>query len=154
MSNKITALYARNAKADAESIGHQKEELLNFAKEKNFGNLILFSDNGCSAGLHDKPENRPVLSDLMNAVRNDKVDTVIVVNLTRLSHIMLTVYDLMREMEDHGVRFIAIEDHIDALPKHMIPAKIPLPAELKSSFALRSERFTPLRPEGFFLPDL
>ena len=55
----------------------------------------------------------------MNAVRNDKVDTVIVVNLSRLSHIMLTVYDLMREMEDHGVRFIAIEDHIDALPKHI-----------------------------------
>ena len=32
MSTKITALYARNTKADAESIGHQKEELLSYAK--------------------------------------------------------------------------------------------------------------------------
>ena len=109
-TNRVTALYARNGLADPEEIRKQLVLAEGYAMLNDLGDDVrYFIDDGFSGWGFD----RPGLQDLREAIRADRVQTVIVKNLARLARNMLHFNELLSEMEKHGVRLIAINDHID-----------------------------------------
>ena len=113
-TNKMTALYARNGLADPEEIRKQLVLTEGYAMLNNLDKDIrYFTDDGFSGLDFD----RPGLQELRDAIRADEVQTVIVKNLARLARNMLHFNELLDEMKEHGVRFIAIKDDIDVKPE-------------------------------------
>ena len=112
MSTKITALYARNALADPEKINAQMEAMKAYAAEKGFKNIRCYADDGYS-GVRI---NHPSLSILLKAARENKVEVLIVNDLSRLCRDYTIVSDLLQEFQKLGVRFIAIKEQVDNLP--------------------------------------
>ena len=112
MSTKITALYARNALVDPERINAQMEAMKAFAAEKGFQNIRCYADDGYSGNRIDRPN----LSMLMKAIRENKVDVLIVNDLSRLCRDYTVISDLLHEFQKIGVRFIAIKEQVDNLP--------------------------------------
>ena len=79
IQEKITALYCRLSRddeqeGDSNSIVHQKEILMKYAKEHKFRNIETFVDDGYS-GTNFK---RPDFQRLMQKVENGEVGTIIV----------------------------------------------------------------------------
>ena len=76
---KITALYCRLSKenfdaGESNSIVHQKEILIKYAKDHSFGNTKFFVDDGVSGTLFSRPR----LDALLDEVRAGHVATVII----------------------------------------------------------------------------
>lgn len=115
MSKKITALYERSATNNFESIRRQKNNLETYAQTQGFENLQHYTDCGYSAF----DDMRPGFSILMGAVDADKVGTVIVRDASRFSRNMETMMQLTKEMQEHGVRIIMLNEKIDLLPPHI-----------------------------------
>ena len=115
MSKKITALYERSATYDCESIRRQKNNLETYAQTHGFENLQHYADCGYSAF----DDMRPGFSIMMGAIDADKVGTVIVRDAARLSRNMDTMMQLTKEMQEHGVRIIMLNEKIDLLPPHI-----------------------------------
>lgn len=115
MRKKITALYERSATYDCESIRRQKNNLETYAQTHGFENLQHYADCGYSAF----DDMRPGFSIMMGAIDADKVGTVIVRDAARLSRNMETMMQLTKEMQEHGVRIIMLNEKIDLLPPHI-----------------------------------
>lgn len=115
MSKKITALYERSATYDCESIRRQRNNLETYAQAHGFENLQHYADCGYSAF----DDMRPGFSIMMGAIDADKVGTVIVRDAARLSRNMDTMTQLTKEMQEHGVRIIMLNEKIDLLPPHI-----------------------------------
>ena len=113
---KITALYCRLSRddeqeGDSNSIVHQKEILMKYAKEHKFRNIETFVDDGYS-GTNFK---RPDFQRLMQKVENGEVGTIIVKDMSRLGrdYLKVGVYTEITFPEAE-VRFIAINDGVDS----------------------------------------
>ena len=113
---KITALYCRLSRddeqeGDSNSIVHQKEILIKYAKEHKFRNIETFVDDGYS-GTNFK---RPDFQRLMQKVENGEVGTIIVKDMSRLGrdYLKVGVYTEITFPEAE-VRFIAVNDGVDS----------------------------------------
>lgn len=115
MSNKITALYARNAQADPDRIRRQISNLIAYAEANGLKNLQCFTDDGVSGTTAD----RPGLNALMEAIRCNKIETVLATDGTRLSRDYQVFEKLISEMNDHGARVILGFENREYLPKHI-----------------------------------
>ena len=115
-SDKITALYSRLSHDDgyegeSNSISHQKAMLEEYAKRGHFTNFRHFIDDGWSGTNFE----RPSFTEMMNLVKEGKVETVIVKDMSRLGRDYLQVgmyTDIV--FPDNDVRFIAIKDNVDS----------------------------------------
>jgi len=115
-SDKITALYSRLSNDDgyegeSNSISHQKAMLEDYAKRNHFKNFQHFVDDGWSGVNFD----RPSFTEMMNLVKEGKVETLIVKDMSRLGRDYLQVgmyTDIV--LPDNDVRFIAIRDNVDS----------------------------------------
>lgn len=112
----ITALYERLSRdddgdGDSNSIVHQKQMLETYAKEHGFINLHHYTDDGWSGASFD----RPAWNELVSGVKDGKITTVIVKDLSRVGrdHLQVGFFTdiLFREKE---VRFIAVGNSIDS----------------------------------------
>ena len=112
----ITALYERLSRdddgdGDSNSIVHQKQMLETYAKEHGFINLRHYTDDGWSGASFD----RPAWNELVSGVKDGKITTVIVKDLSRVGrdHLQVGFFTdiLFREKE---VRFIAVGNSIDS----------------------------------------
>ena len=116
MKLKHTALLSRLSKEDeligeSESIQTQKAMLEEYARLHGFINVIHYTDYGYSGTNFERPE----FKRLVNDIRNNLIDTVIVKDLSRLGRDYLkTGYYLEEFFPSFNVRFIAINDDIDS----------------------------------------
>ena len=115
-SDKITALYCRLSRddelqGDSNSIVNQKNILSKYAKENGFKNLKYFVDDGFSGTNF----NRPSWNDLIALVEENKVDAIIVKDMSRLGRDYLKVGFYTEVMfVEKNIRFIAINNGIDS----------------------------------------
>ena len=112
----ITALYCRLSRDDelqgeSNSISNQKRILESYAREHGMMNCQFFVDDGFSGANF----NRPSFREMMEAVENGTVKTVIVKDLSRLGRNYLQV-GMFTEITfpKKGVRFIAVNDGVDS----------------------------------------
>ena len=92
------------------SIDAQKELLVNFAKSKEFYSYEFYIDGGFSG----KDLNRPSIQNLINDVKNKKIDCVIVYKLDRISRSQRDTLFLIEEVfNKYNVGFISIRENFD-----------------------------------------
>lgn len=92
------------------SIDAQKELLVNFAKSKEFDSYEFYIDGGFSG----KDLNRPSIQNLINDVKNKKIDCVIVYKLDRISRSQRDTLFLIEEVfNKYNVGFISIRENFD-----------------------------------------
>ena len=88
----ITALYPRLSHEDelqgeSNSISNQKRILETYAKQNGFSNLRWYTDDGYSGANFD----RPAWNELVSGVKDGKITTVIVKDLSRVGRDHLQV---------------------------------------------------------------
>jgi len=113
-SEKLTALYCRLSREDAEngesnSIVNQREILNKYATTHGFTNIKYFIDDGVSGTLFS----RPGLNAMLDEVRAGNVATVIIKDQSRIGRDVLEVGLLKRTFDENNVRFIAANDGLD-----------------------------------------
>lgn len=112
---KITALYCRLSRddefsGDSSSISTQKKMLTQYAKEQGLANCQFFVDDGYSGTNF----NRPDFQRLLGLVKDGKVSTICVKDLSRLGRDYLqTGYFIEVIFPEYKTRFIAINDNVD-----------------------------------------
>ena len=113
---KITALYCRLSQEDARlgeslSIEHQKEILLQYAREHRFPNPTFFVDDGYSGTNFDRPGFKSMLAE----IEAGKVGVLLTKDLSRLGRntAMVGLYTTYT-FPQCGVRYIAINDNYDS----------------------------------------
>ena len=80
---KITAIYCRLSRdddlaGDSNSIIHQKDMLTRYARERNFPNVSVYSDDGWSGTNFERPDWKRLISD----IEAGKVGIVLVKDLS------------------------------------------------------------------------
>lgn len=114
---KITALYCRlshddGLQGDSNSIINQKAMLTEYAKQRNYGNIKIFADDGYSGTTFD----RPAFTEMMELVENGEVGRIIVKDMSRLGRDYLRVgmyTDIV--FPERDIHFIAVNDGVDSL---------------------------------------
>lgn len=111
------ALYTRLSrddgdKAESNSIIAQRTLLEDFvAHSPDLVCAKVYSDDGCSGTNFDRPGFQEMIQD----IENGTVDCILVKDLSRFGRDYLdTGYYLERWLPQHGVRFLALNDHIDS----------------------------------------
>ena len=115
-SEKYTILYCRLSRddelqGDSNSIVNQKNILSKYAKENGFKNTHFIVDDGYSGTNFQ----RPGWNELLELIDNNKVETIIVKDMSRLGRDYLKVgfYTEVLFVEKN-IRFIAINNGIDS----------------------------------------
>ncbi|MGN0771081.1 MAG: recombinase family protein [Christensenellales bacterium] len=115
--DKVTALYGRLSRddelvGDSNSIVHQKEMLLKYAKEHGFTNAEFYIDDGYSGTNFNRPDFQRMMSD----VEEGKISTIIVKDMSRFGrdYIMVGYYTEIF-FPNADIRFIAINDQVDTI---------------------------------------
>ena len=115
--DKITALYSRLSVGDEDrdggesnSIQNQKIFLEGYAKQQRLTNIKHYIDDDESGRFFD----RPAYSAMIEDVRNGKIGTIIIKDMTRWGRDYLEVGNAMELMRVQQVRFIAINSGIDS----------------------------------------
>ena len=71
--------------------------------------LRLYREEGVSA----KDTERPALKRLLEDVRANRVEAVVVTKLDRISRSLHDLLELMATFETYGVKFVSLRDNID-----------------------------------------
>ena len=115
--NKITALYSRLSDGDEDRDGgesngikNQRAFLEQYAEQHQLMNIKHYVDDDESGRFFD----RPAYSTMIEDVRNGKIGTIIIKDMTRWGRDYLEVGNAMELMRIHQVRFIAINSGIDS----------------------------------------
>ena len=73
------------------------------------GTYIIYEDEGKTGANTDRPE----LHKLMDDIRSDSIDTLIVYQLDRLSRDVKDFSNIYAELEEHHVQFVSVKENID-----------------------------------------
>ncbi len=108
-----TAIYARLSR---ENVGHEKietqiEEVKKYLQNKPMFRLVeIYVDNGYSGMSFERPEFQRMMED----VRNQKIDCIVVKDLSRFAREHIGAEDYLNNIFPFlGIRFIAIHDGYD-----------------------------------------
>ena len=113
---KITAIYCRLSRdddlaGDSNSIIHQKDMLTRYARERDFPNVSVYSDDGWSGTNFERPDWKRLISD----IEAGKVGIVLVKDLSRVGRDYLRVgFYTEVTFPQNGVRFIAVNNGVDS----------------------------------------
>ena len=110
----VAAGYCRLSRDDggieSVSIETQKTMISDYCKTNNILLYNLYCDDGYTGTNFD----RPGFQQMMKDVKDGKVNTVIVKDLSRMGRNYTSVGDIMEnQFADYGVRFISLGDNID-----------------------------------------
>lgn len=114
---KITAIYCRLSRdddlaGDSNSIIHQKDMLTRYARERNFPNVSVYSDDGWSGTNFERPDWKRLIAD----IEAGKVGIVLVKDLSRVGRDYLRVgFYTEVTFPQNGVRFIAVNNGVDSV---------------------------------------
>ena len=116
LKTKITPLYERLSRDDelqgeSNSISNQKQMLEDYARQNGFPNPTHFTDDGISGTCFD----RPGFNAMMKEVEADRVEAIIIKDMSRLGRDYLKVGQIMEILRVKGVRLIAINDGVDSI---------------------------------------
>lgn len=109
------ALYCRLSVDDGNlggsvSIETQKILLEQYCNSHAITEYQYFCDDGASGTNFD----RPAFQDMYQAIQNGEINTVIVKDLSRFGRNYIEVGSYVRQFEEYGVRFIAVDDNYDS----------------------------------------
>lgn len=109
----IRISYAEDKSKESDSVANQKKLIEDFVAQNPDIELVDEKiDDGYSGVIFD----RPAFKEMMDDIRAGKINCVIVKDLSRLGREYIeTGRYLRRIFPTYGVRFIAINDHIDTL---------------------------------------
>ena len=115
-NEKITPLYERLSRDDelqgeSNSISNQKQMLEDFARRNGLPNPTHFTDDGISGTRFD----RPGFLAMMEEVEEERVEAIVIKDMSRLGRDYLKVGQVMEVLRQRGVRLIAINDGVDSL---------------------------------------
>lgn len=113
---KITAIYCRLSRdddlaGDSNSIIHQKDMLTRYARERNFPNVSVYSDDGWSGTNFQRPGFQEMLED----ARSGLINLILVKDLSRLGRDFVEVgryTDVV--FPSLGCRFVSVLDCLDS----------------------------------------
>ncbi|MEE3428600.1 MAG: recombinase family protein [Ruminococcus sp.] len=112
-TKKIVALYVRvslDIQVDGYSIEEQLDRLHKYAESKDWTIYKEYIDPGYSGANID----RPAMQQLLNDVKNKKINTVLVYKLDRLSRSQKdTLYLIEEEFLPNGVDFVSMSENFD-----------------------------------------
>ena len=112
-SNKKRAgLYIRvstEQQVDKSSLKTQEERLKAFCQQMEYKVVKVYKD----AGLSAKNTNRPALSELMQDIKADRIDYVVVTKLDRITRSLRDLFQLMDFFNTNEVHFTSISESID-----------------------------------------
>ena len=122
----MLGIYVRLSQVDdsSNSIENQLRQGKEFAKSKNLEYKVYDEGQGLSGGLGE--EGRPMLSSLLNDVRNDIITSIWVRDQSRLERktlLYLTIIDLCQEKEVklfYGDKFVDVDNDEEMLPSNII----------------------------------
>ncbi len=106
------ALYVRVStlnQIERESLSTQESRLKAYCKANNIASYKIYKDAGISA----KDIKRPALEQLMQDTEQEKIQTIIVTKLDRITRSLKDLIGLMEFFEKHKVKFISISQNID-----------------------------------------
>lgn len=114
MANKILrcAIYIRVSTTEqmmhGKSLEAQKEFLINYAKEHNMVVIGIYADEGKTARKELKK--RKAIRDLLEDVKQDKIDVIIFWRLDRWFRNLSDFYKVQDILDQHGVRWISASE--------------------------------------------
>ncbi len=110
---KKAALYTRVSTLEqvqfGYSIGEQKERLKNYAQSQDFSIVNIYSDEGISG----KSLIRPAMERLINDIKANKIDIVLIYKLDRLSRRVKDVLELVELFDKYNVTLFSLNENID-----------------------------------------
>ncbi|MGD6874219.1 recombinase family protein [Sutcliffiella horikoshii] len=101
---KKKVVYTR-VSSDQQSLEMQLEAAKPYIKEYNPDEIVRLNDHGVSA-LKNKLEQRPALKELLDLIRNDEVDTLIVYQRDRLAREFYEYLEIILLIYTHKVKVI------------------------------------------------
>lgn len=113
------ALYCRLSRDDgdnseSQSIASQKKYLADYALKNNIEVFDTYADDGYTGTNFDRPD----FTRMINDIEHNKVQVVIVKDLSRLGRNYLKTGHYIEEyFPEHNIRFIAINDNYDSSDK-------------------------------------
>lgn len=134
MKKYKVAIYLRLSKEDIEannSIDIQREITTKYAKEHGYNIVQEYIDNGYSGIL----ASRPALDRLINDITRNKIDMVIVKDMSRLTRDKnLTSYYTDVFFPDNDVRLISVTEYIDTGERYEIDDIVALKGIVNQSY--------------------
>ena len=134
MKEYKAAIYLRLSKEDREinnSIDIQREITTNYAKEHNYNIIEEYVDNGYSGIL----SSRPALNKLMIDIVRNKINMVIVKDISRLTRDRnMTSYYTDVFFPDNDVRLISVTEYVDTGERYEIDDIIALKGIVNQSY--------------------
>lgn len=110
MENKKVAIYCRVASKNRVEIKKQKEILKNYCNENNYEIYKIYIDNGYS-GLDD---NRPNYNKLLNDLKKNMFDTIIVRDMSRLGRSFIKLEKVIKLLENNNCNLICLNEDINS----------------------------------------
>ncbi|MBR1385492.1 MAG: recombinase family protein [Bacilli bacterium] len=118
-NNYKCGLYIRLSKedeiknnTDSESVSNQKELLVKYSKDNNYNVYDIYIDDGYTGTNF----NRPGFNKMIEDIKNNKINMVIVKDLSRLGRDYIETGKYIEKwFPENNVRFISILDNIDTL---------------------------------------
>ena len=116
LPDRITALYCRLSAEDANegesnSISNQKQILAQVAMRENLQNPFFFVDDGFSGSNAQRPD----FQKMMSLIEADKIQAVVVKDLSRLSRDYLLTGQLTEiTFPSKNIRFISLNENLDS----------------------------------------
>ncbi len=110
MENKKVAIYCRVASKNRIEIKKQKEILKNYCNENNYEIYKIYIDNGYS-GLDD---NRPNYNKLLNDLKKNMFDTIIIRDMSRLGRSIIKLEKVIKLLENNNCNLICLNEDINS----------------------------------------
>ena len=110
MENKKVAIYCRVASKNRIEIKKQKEILKNYCNENNYEIYKIYIDNGYS-GLDD---NRPNYNKLLNDLKKNMFDTIIVRDMSRLGRTIIKLEKVIKLLENNNCNLICLNEDFNS----------------------------------------
>ncbi len=110
MENKKVAIYCRVASKNRVEIKKQKEILKNYCNENNYEIYKIYIDNGYS-GIDD---NRPNYNKLLNDLKKNIFDTIIVRDMSRLGRSIIKLEKVIKLLENNNCNLICLNEDINS----------------------------------------
>ncbi len=95
------------------SIENQHESILNFIASHKHEGWIPLTEKYDDNGFTGSNANRPSLQRLLNDIKENRVNMVIVYKLDRLSRSLVDFVQLLKFFDEHGVAFASVTQPID-----------------------------------------
>lgn len=114
MTSKRCALYTRvstdnQAEKEFSSCEAQEQKIRSFLASQDWSVVEVYSDGGFSGATTD----RPALRRLMEDVKKEKIDVILVYKIDRLTRSPKDFYQLVELFEHANIDFISITERFD-----------------------------------------